>query len=524
MDVSILSQFAALGCETSSSGLIRIRTPVGDEEVPKLNIIGVIDQSVSMRGVEEQMQVLQDTLIEGAAGMKGGTLSVITFAGDVKTTEAFPVPTEELDKWKLQTSEAIGSYVVRGSTNTFGAMEAVTRLLAAVKGQSVVFMATDGDPTTGTITDPDTIGCRIKEMAKDLNLDLGLFDFVMLGLGSDFDIAKCQAVGCGLHPDTHFLKTTMETIAGDIGKFLGDKVCFRHMRISIRGAEFIDPAQASLWNVKCGQVIEIPLVIPTPCTLEVTVMTATTTKVLEHRIMNGVTERNDNDVNWICTRQKVQSLLKKFNIQSDEKLLTKAIELLQTFDTPECDKLRKIIQQSKEATTQHETYSLYQNAEGMFRQCSSNATRSQGRYTRIYRRLSQPIDDMQPLLLDRKNDNHQVPKRKRVACYTEKQKETKIDTSLFFASVMVAPTFTSASDLLAVVNNGLVNVPMIVNVLVVFSESQWQYVKLHRSGSNLVCCDPSDHFESWCTSVDSYSQSVLDLPQLSLKMCSSLVQ
>jgi hypothetical protein len=499
MQASVHTQYASLEANVPSYGLLRIQTVVSNNDVPKLNIVGMFDQSISMRADERNLQALQNTIIEGAAAMKGGTLSIINFATDVEIPiRASVVPSEDLDEWKLQTAGELGPYMTGGCTNTYGAMNAVVDLLAGMNGQSVVFMATDGDPTIGDVVEPLEIARRVSEKAKGLNH--GLFDFVILGLGTSLDIDKCRQAGRGLHPQVRFIQTDMKTIAGDIGQILGDEIISTSVEVSIVGATLMDPSQSVLLNVKHNQQIDIPLSIPCAGKITVTILASGHESVcVEHELKEGKKEETNEEVAWICTRYKIKNLLQRFNAKQDVAFLKEARALADLFESLEANKLKIQIAKLGAARSQSARCNVFQDVDDSCRIVSQQATQSQHRYSEIYNKFSQSVDPFSSM-----------------KCTKRRRRDEDVASKKSKLAAMLVPGFTSASLLLSEVSTNPTSVPVAIDKLIVFSKSQRRYVELHRNKAERACCDALSQPESWCSSVYACNVPVLEFPQLHL--------
>jgi hypothetical protein len=478
--LSLRSQYLAVSNPKLVQALLTIHTPKCNEEmkIPCLDIVGLFDESFSMRQASEEMNTLIETIVHCAQG--GGTLTILFFSKHVRVgLETTEVPMENLEKWKMDILSKIGKFSVTSTTNTNAIMMKAVEVISTLKNQAVVFLATDGDPTCGEILDPDEIALNVIDARQEHGLTCGNFDFVVLGIGEDLDIIKCQTIGEGLHPDVHFLKTKMETIAGDIGKFLGDVQMFKHGHIELTGCVAVNPEQLHLRNIKFDQLIHVPVMATAPveCRAKLYSDCAGLQYSCALDILQGETEDIvDSVVPWICCSLAVEKLIKKYNREFDEDLIDKALSLLKPFETVEADNVRALVEKTRIAAGEHDMYSQYQSINDINNNSSNASFSTQTRYNAVYnKRRAGQISGV---------STTDVTSRTLLT----KQFDTVLQ---LLASLEKKPTFTE------------------VTTIVLFSDSDGCYMNIHRNHEGRPCCDKVAG--GWCYNADIYKKPVSDL-------------
>jgi hypothetical protein len=518
MDVvlNISSGHRAVSTKCIVDGVVTIKTPKCEEKLPCLDIVGIFDESGSMHRVIEEMNALTNTIIECAAGQGGGTLTILYFASNIRVgLETTAIPRDNIDEWKISVAEKIGQFSTRGATNTNGIMMNAVDVISTLENQIVVFMATDGDPTTGDTIDVDEIAANVINARQDKKLDCGNFDFVVLGIGNDLSISNCETIGKGLHPDMRFIKTDMDTIAGDIGQFLGDRQMFPHAMITLSGCTALDPSQLELRNVKFDQLIEIPVQIDTPGESKATFSSFgyTTSNAITIPQEDKNALQTESMAPWICCRFRVNKLLKEYNTNNDEELLDAALLELIPFQTVDADKFRQLVDQSRTSVTEHAIYSQYQQLNELCRTSSEQATQAQMQYQYVYKKLSK-----------RKRCSSTQPLAKKSRTHLKDEKQVtfpRVNSAPLglpkIMSTLLAQNMDSATKLIATLNSNMAPHPpsALVQNIVVFSKSVGAYVVLHRNRKGLSCCDQTPTAFKWCVAVMKYRKPVTDLPHFS---------
>ena len=475
------------GAEQSQlDGLVTIETEQRSG-CPPINIICAIDASGSMEPDEASMRLLIATMIECASRRGGGTYSQVHFANEahfVAKAVAIP-PVAESVEWKQETLRRVGSYKADGATNTYAALVAVTELLVKLPGQSVVFVATDGDPTCGDYTVAEEIALRISAVVKDKQIDCGQFDCVMLGLGP-LKIPKFEAIGRGLHPDARFVQSSMSSIAGDIGQALGDFQMFPHAEVRLHNCRPSPYDDLRLRNVKHGQTLHFLVEFdprPGTCAAEFVADNAVLCEAT-CSVQIGETEQKNVPVAWLCAKLRATGLVTAFCKNKDASLLDQAVACVADFASPEADLLRQMIANARVAPVD---FAHVQQLNGLRRELTRSATQSQQDYAATY-------DLLKPEYVAPPPSPVKFP---------------------VFVSEYLVTTFSSVTELLSKLNNGsfLTAPAWTVKRLIVFSSRVGSYFYVHRTDEQNPCCSSGNW---WCNSIRPYPKPVDKLPILTL--------
>lgn len=476
-------------------GLVTIETEQRSG-CPLLNIICAIDASGSMGPDESSMRLLIATMIECASRRGGGTYSQLHFANNAHfLVKALPIPhtTEDAVAWKQETMRTVGNYHADGATNTFAALVAITDLLATLPGQSVVFVATDGDPTCGDFKEANEIALQISDMVQRRQIDCGQFDCVMLGLGP-LKVSQFETIGRGLHPDARFVQSNMSSIAGDIGLALGDHQMFPHAELRLHNCS-TEEEHLHLRNVKYGQKLQFLVELePGMCAAEFVADGAVLCESTCY-VQLGETNQRNMAVAWNCAKLRANALLTSFQKTNDKQLLDQATACVAEFASAEADLVRALIIGTRAAQNEHAVFANYQQLNGLCRELTRSATQSQQDYTAAFDCLREqssvpPLPPFLPFHLS----SPFVPPLPMNEC--------------------LVSTFTSASELLSKLNSGslLVMPSRGVKILVVFSTRMGSYFYLHRTDELNPCCGST----IWCTAIRPYPKPVDKLPRLNL--------
>ena len=518
-------------CNMLVDGIITVQMPPpppSEAHSPvAINVVIVLDASGSMQDCTQAIKDLMDTLLVCASKRQAGTITLLSFANDVELMLP-TTPVQDLDAaaWEARAAELANQYHPRGSTNTYAAMTATVAVLSKLEGQAVVFLITDGGPTTGLATSVQEIAHVTKTAIDDAKVDSGEFDVLVLGIGSRISIAKCITIGQGLHPDARFLQTDMHTIAGDIGLLLGDKQMLTNMYLELTGCTAMDSAELKLRNVKYDQKIQVAVQINGSTHASVVCKGDAACKDFTGKAIRAacVVELGDDivqsphyaETSWAWAQATIQKLLRT----SPNDLVTKqtCLRMLAPFDTTEATELKETVEAWSLAATEHVAYALLHQLTALA-PLSARAQQSQSMHATTYlqrRRKTTSAAVGQPLVLPASPiapqpvtppASHKRHRSESLAVHyrTAPRKLSRV--------VTLVTNENSASKLLRILNGP--GVPTDSWRVVVYSASQGEYIVVHRLDEDRECC-AHQRRTRWCSTVDSHQGPVHGLPTMAV--------
>jgi len=354
----------------------------------------VLDVSGSMRSVTTELRNLASTVAEGVATIPGSRLEITVFSNNVQTifdSELVPDDVAEKQLFLSKAHRVINRIRATGATNTHAA---VRHVLDGVGLGRIVIFVTDGDPSTGTITDPNKIIEDVK-VCDDETPRSG-WQLLVIGLGHGLRDESTAALGQAMLSGSDYkIVETINDIPSLIGMSLGDRGLASHLTLSLMGSSqsmlVHEPKLPPIlkYNQDLWFMLEVKGPGPVCCLLTGVVDGKDVMAQANIHIpqTDTVVANPDKDLDWKWASLKVGSLLTRCrddNTTGDGKLLQEAEALLEPFNSPRAKTLKNQVRDMKTATSRRDRYLLTQKADSLLRSSSEAARRTASNYTDKY--------------------------------------------------------------------------------------------------------------------------------------------